>query len=235
VRQHIKGFYADRKRLVLHDMETGDQEVVTEEWDRNSGCSTRRAMSSASLPAPGEPEQLTEVPTGAAHLRWVGDHVYFVSNVWPGKNWDEMAERIEEEEDDPVSAKAWSDVPYSFWGEWLDAEREYHLFRIPGEGGEVEDITRPTGRELPRGLAAFEGRDQYDVSPDASVVSFVADSAGDLVSPDYDLFLVEPGSADVENITPYNEAPDRNPLFSPVGRRELRRGAARGDRRAERG
>ena len=167
---------------------------------------------------PGEPQHLTDVPTGADHIRWIGEHVYFVSNIWPDKGWSEMAERLEADEDDPVSAKTWENVPYSFWGEWLDEEREHHLFRVPADGGEVEDITRPTGRELPRGVAGFEGRDQYDVAPDESVVAFVADSTGNPVSPDYDLFLVTPGSADIENITPENEAPDRDPLFSPDSR-----------------
>ncbi len=169
------------------------------------------------LDAPGEPEQLTEVPTGAAHIRWIGDHLYFISKVWPDKRWDEMAERLEEDEGDPVSAKVWDELPFSFWGRWIDGEREYHLFRISSEGGEPEDITRPTGRHLPYDVGGFRQFRYFDVTPDEAWVAFVADSADDPVGPDYDLFLVEPGAAEVANITPDNEAPDRNPRFSPDG------------------
>jgi dipeptidyl aminopeptidase/acylaminoacyl peptidase len=35
-RQKIKGFYADKVRLVIHDVESGEQRVLTEEWDRSA-------------------------------------------------------------------------------------------------------------------------------------------------------------------------------------------------------
>ncbi len=34
-RQVIKGFYADKERLVLHDRKSGQNKVMTEEWDRS--------------------------------------------------------------------------------------------------------------------------------------------------------------------------------------------------------
>ncbi len=36
-RQIIKGFYADTRRLVLHDLQTGKQREVTTGWDRSAG------------------------------------------------------------------------------------------------------------------------------------------------------------------------------------------------------
>jgi dipeptidyl aminopeptidase/acylaminoacyl peptidase len=36
-RQVIKGFYADKARLVLHDRQSGKNKVMTEEWDRSVG------------------------------------------------------------------------------------------------------------------------------------------------------------------------------------------------------
>jgi dipeptidyl aminopeptidase/acylaminoacyl peptidase len=35
-RQTIKGFYADRTRLVLHDRKSGQNKVLTEDWDRSA-------------------------------------------------------------------------------------------------------------------------------------------------------------------------------------------------------
>ncbi len=161
---------------------------------------------------PGEAEQLTEVPTGVGGIKWVGDHIYFVSNVWPDKDWEAMAEKLKEQKDDHVSAHAWNDLPYSQFDHWLDEERENHLFRIPAEGGDIEPLTQPTGWQLSRSGA---GAGSYDVAPDESLLAFQADSARDGVNPVMDLFLVEPGSENARNITPDNEAPDGSPLFSP--------------------
>ncbi|MCP1726299.1 dipeptidyl aminopeptidase/acylaminoacyl peptidase [Natronospira proteinivora] len=161
---------------------------------------------------PGEAEQLTEVPTGVGGVKWVGEHLYFVSNIWPDKDWEEMEEKLEEQKEDPVTAQAWDDLPYSSWDHWLDEERENHLFRIPAEDGEIEAITQPTGWRLSRSGA---GAGSYDVAPDESRVAFQADSARDGVNPEYDLFLVTPGDEQAENITADNEAPDSSPLFSP--------------------
>ncbi|WP_406672297.1 prolyl oligopeptidase family serine peptidase, partial [Natronospira sp.] len=167
------------------------------------------------MDAPGEAEQITEVPTGAGGIKWAGEHIYFVSSIWPDKDWDEMAEKIQEEQEDPVSAHAWDDLPYSFWDHWLDEARENHIFRIPADGGDIEAITQPTGLQLSRSGA---GAGSYDVAPDESLLAFQADSARDGVSPEYDLFLVTPGDDEARNITADNEAPDSNPLFSPDSR-----------------
>ena len=166
------------------------------------------------MDAPGEAERLTEVPTGVGGVRWVGDHLYFVSNIWPDKDWDEMAEKQEEEAEDPVTAQAWDELPYSQWDHWLDPDREQHLFRIPAEGGDVEDITRPTGWQLNETGA---GRGDYDVHPEEEWVAFVADSDEHDTTSEMDLFLVRPGDDSAENLTPDNQAPDSNPLFSPDG------------------
>jgi Tol biopolymer transport system component len=35
-RQTVKGFYADTRRLVLHDLQTGLQREITGDWDRSA-------------------------------------------------------------------------------------------------------------------------------------------------------------------------------------------------------
>lgn len=164
---------------------------------------------------PGEARRLTEVPTGVSAPKWAGGHIYFISRIWPDKDWEEMAERVEKDKDAKMSARTWNAMPYSHWDQWIEEERQAHLFRIPAEGGEVEAITLPAGWELPR--AGADGN-QYDVAPDGSLVAFVADSRRGDVHPELDLFTVEPGSDAARNLTEENEAPDTNPLFSPDGR-----------------
>ena len=163
---------------------------------------------------PGEATRLTEVPTGVSAPKWVGDHIYFISRVYPGMDWDEMAEKLSENRSSHMSAHTWNALPYSHWDHWIDEEREAHIFRIPAEGGDTENITEPTGWQLPR---STQGAGNYDVSPDESLVAFNANSTRDEANVNMDLFLVEPGNSEAVNITPENEAPDSYPLFSPDG------------------
>jgi dipeptidyl aminopeptidase/acylaminoacyl peptidase len=164
---------------------------------------------------PGEAVRLTEIPTGVSSPKWAGNHIYFISRVWPKKNWEEMSEKIKKEKENHISARTWSELPYAHWDSWIDEQRQAHLYRIPASGGEAEPITLPTGWELPR---STQGPSTYDVARDGSYVAFSADSKRNVVAPDIDIFLVRPGSSEAVNITPASEAPDVNPLFSPDSR-----------------
>mgnify|MGYP006286512015 CR=1 FL=1 len=167
------------------------------------------------MDAPGEAVALTDLPVDVAAVKWVGEHVYFVASVWPEQTFDEMAETVESEEESHVSAHVWNELPYASWDRWLDEARGNHLFRIPAEGGAVEPLTLPTGRELPRSGA---GTGDFDVSPDERFAAFVADSRDEGVYPDPDIFLLEIGDDDATNLTRGNDAPDTAPMFSPDGR-----------------
>ena len=164
---------------------------------------------------PGEAQQLTDIPTGAGGLRWEGDHVYFVSNVWPDKTFEEMATTIEEQEEDRVSAHVWNRMPYSFWDHWLDEERERHIYRVHVDSSEVEALTLGTELQLPRG--SWGGNSEYDVAPDGRTIAFTANSRTEGIYPNNDIFLLEVGSDDAVNITPDNPASDGTPMFSPSG------------------
>lgn len=80
---------------------------------------------------PGEALRLTNVPTGVSALKWVGDHIYFISRVWPEKCWSGMRKKMEESQTEHVSARIWNELPYSHWDHWIDEERQAHLYRIP--------------------------------------------------------------------------------------------------------
>ncbi len=164
---------------------------------------------------PGEAQKLSDIPTGASGLRWEGNHVYFVSNVWPGKTFDEMATKMEEEAESKVSAHVWNAMPYSFWDHWLDEERERHVYRIHADSGEVEALTLGTGLQLPRG--SWGGNGEYDVTPDGRIIAFVANSRTEGIYPNNDIFLLEAGDDAPQNITPDNPASDGSPMFSPDG------------------
>ena len=193
-------FSPDGKRLAFvgkrHDDDTGQIYVLP-------------------MDAPGEAIQLTDIPTGVSAPKWVGEHIYFVSNVWPGKTFDEMAEKIKAEKDSKLSAKVWNEMPYAYWDHWLDENRQNHLFRIPANGGDVESLTLNTNLQLPKSEA---GTSEYDISPDSSMVAFVANSRSEGVYENQDLFLMKIGSDSPENVTPGNEASDWMPIFSPDGR-----------------
>jgi dipeptidyl aminopeptidase/acylaminoacyl peptidase len=183
---------------------------------------------------PGEARRLTDVPTGVSAPKWVGGYIYFITRVWPGKSWDEMKEEHDRQSSSHVSARIWNRLPYSHWDHWLEEDRQAHVYRIPVSGvldrsrmessdagsgpmvanENIEPVTLPTGRELPR---STQGTGSYDVSPDGSYVVFSSDTNRDNTDPKMDLYLVSPGSDSAVNITPDNGAPDTNPLFSPNG------------------
>ena len=168
------------------------------------------------MDGPGEATRLSEVPTGVSALRWVGEHLYFVSRVWPDKTWEEIAEQVEADRESKVSAHQWNALPYSHWDHWIDEDRQAHVFRIPAGGGEVEAVTQTLGRELPR---SAQGLGSYDVHPDETWIAFTSDSRdGKDVDPDIDVFLGRIGVDTVENLTADNEAGDGNPMFGPDGR-----------------
>ncbi len=164
---------------------------------------------------PGEAQKISDIPTGASGLRWVGDHVYFVSNVWPEQTFEEMATTIDEEEESQVSAHVWNAMPYSFWDHWLDEDRQRHVYRIDVDSGDVEALTLGTGLQLPRG--SWGGNGEYDVAPDGETIVFTANSRTEGIYANNDLFMLEIGDDDAENITPDNSASDGSPMFSPDG------------------
>ena len=167
------------------------------------------------MSGPGEAVRLTEVPTGVSALKWIGEHIYFVSNVWPEMTFDEMEEKLELDKDSKLSAKVWNAMPYSHWDSWVTEDRQYHLYRVPDIGGDVEALTLPIGIQLSR--TDVDASD-YDVSPDGTTLAFVADGGEGPVYADKDIFLFEIGSDKATNITEDNSAPDDLPMFSPNGR-----------------
>ncbi|WP_372626912.1 prolyl oligopeptidase family serine peptidase [Arsukibacterium sp.] len=169
---------------------------------------------------PGEATRLTEVPTGVSGIKWVGQHLYFISRVWPDKSWDEMATQLKTNKDSKLSAKQWNALPYSHFDHWIDENRQAHVFRIPAGGGEVEPVTQPLGYQLPR---SNQSASSYDIHPQERYIAFNSNGWDNQVDPKIDVFLAQLNGADAQkqtvvNLTKDNQAPDSDPQFSPDGK-----------------
>ncbi|GAB58290.1 S9 family peptidase [Rheinheimera nanhaiensis] len=164
---------------------------------------------------PGEAQRLTEVPTGVYGIKWVGQHLYFISRIWPEKSWDEMASHIKAEKDNKMSAKQWNALPYAYFDHWIDENRQAQLFRIAATGGDVQPVTQPLGLELPR---ETQGSEDYDIDAKEQYVAFSANGSSNRVDPNIDIFIARIGSDKADNLTNANPAADFNPSFSPDGK-----------------
>ncbi|PKM17135.1 MAG: S9 family peptidase [Gammaproteobacteria bacterium HGW-Gammaproteobacteria-15] len=164
---------------------------------------------------PGEAQRLTQVPTGVHGIKWVGKHLYFISRVWPGKNWDEMSEQLKADKDKKMSARQWNALPYSQFDHWIDENRQAHVFRIAASGGEVHAVTQPLGYELPR---ASQSASSYDIDSKEQYIAFTANGWDNQVDAKIDIFLARIGGDSAQNLTTDNQAPDANPSFSPDGK-----------------
>jgi dipeptidyl aminopeptidase/acylaminoacyl peptidase len=167
-----------------------------------------------SMDGPGEASRLTEVPTGVSNLKWVGEHLYFISSVWPGKTWEEMAEHIKAEEESHVSAMQWNALPYSFWDHYLDEGRQSHLYRVPAAGGDVEPLTTRWDTQLTR---SSSGSGSFDVHPEETHLVITVDSDPTAVDPKNELLLIDLAEEAITNLSDDNPAGDGAPMFSPNG------------------
>ena len=177
------------------------------------------------MDVPGEAQRLTEVPTGVHGLKWRGKHLYFISRVWPEKSWDEMAAQLKADKDDKVSAMQWNALPYAHFDHYLDEDRQAHLFRIAATASatnaaatnsrEVQPLTQPLGRQLPR---SSQSASSYDVDSNEQYLAFNANGWDNQVDAKIDIFLSRIGSDTAENLTKDNVAPDSDPTFSPDGK-----------------
>ncbi len=167
------------------------------------------------MQGPGEARRLTEVPTGVYGIKWVGQHLYFISRVWPDKNWDEMKAQLKTNKDSKMSGRQWNALPYSHFDHWIDESRQAHVYRIAASGGEVQPVTQPFGRELPR---SSQSAGSYDIHPQERYIAFNSNGWDNQVDAKIDVFLARLGSTEAINLTPDNQAPDSSPQFSPDGK-----------------
>jgi len=166
----------------------------------------------------GEARRLTTLATGVQSPKWFpdGSRIAFVSRVFDDLPLAEQGKRLEERAASKMTARGWDGAPVTAWDQYLD-EREFHVFAVPAQGGDVQALTQPTGLELPR--AAVQGTDSlFAIAPDGRELAFVADSDPARNVVNNDVFTVALGAKDAKNHTEANKANDGNPLYSPDGR-----------------
>lgn len=165
----------------------------------------------------GEARRLTDVPTGAAAIKWFADsrRIAFTSRVWPDKDWKAAAEELKLRKDSKVSARSWDKAPIRYWDRWLD-DRQVHVYAIGIDGGEPSALTLPAGRPL---IDTEVSAADYDLAPDGRSIAFVSDTARSGVDGNPDVWLLTIGATEARNLTADNPGNDAAPLFSPDGRR----------------
>ncbi|KZN50902.1 alpha/beta hydrolase family protein [Pseudoalteromonas luteoviolacea] len=167
------------------------------------------------LTEPGEAKRLTNVPTGVKGIKWVGKHLYFISSVWPQKTWTEMEGLLKEQKDTKVSARQWNALPYSSFDHFINEDRQAHVFRIPENGGQVEPITEPMGRQLVR---SSQSALSYDIDSTETHIAFNSNGWENQVDTKTDIFVGKIGAKKAVNISPDNNAPDFSPKFNQSGK-----------------
>jgi dipeptidyl aminopeptidase/acylaminoacyl peptidase len=166
----------------------------------------------------GEATRLTQLATGVQSPKWFADgqRLAFVSKVFKDLPLMDQGKRLEERKASKMTAQVFDGVSVTAWDQYLD-EREYHVFAVPAQGGELQAITLPTGLALPR--SAVQGTDGlYALAPEGREIAFVADANPAGNASNNDVFLLEIGATRARNLTQGNLASDGSPLFSPNGR-----------------
>ncbi len=166
----------------------------------------------------GEARRVTELATGVQSPRWFdgGRRLAFVSRVWADLPLAEQGKRLKEREERKSKVMVWDAGPVSSWDVYVD-DRQFHVFSVAAEGGEVKPWTLGTGLELPRN--ATQGVDGFfDVAPDGSELAFVADSDPAINVTNLDVYVLAAGETTARNLTAANPAPDSGPRYSPDGR-----------------
>lgn len=166
--------------------------------------------------AGGEPEQVTDISTGAGNLRVApdGKGFLFSSEVYPEFGADDAMNKKtnEKKENGPVQAYMADRLLYRHWTSWQEGKRT-HTFYFDMETKKHHDLT-PGDYDAPgfgMGAAAF--------SPDGKEVCFTSNhDVREAESTNKDLFIVPVTGGEAKNITKANTAYDDEAVYSPDGR-----------------
>jgi dipeptidyl aminopeptidase/acylaminoacyl peptidase len=174
----------------------------------------------------GEARQLSSLSTGADGHLWSpdGKHLAFLSDVWPGLEGGDAAQkkRSEEIEAGGVKARVLDHLLYRHWNAWREGKRT-HLFLVPAEGGDCRDLTPGDFDAPPFSLG---GPDSFAFSPDGKEIAYtrgpVAPGSGssrdlEAWSTNADLMVAPVAGGGPVNLSAKNPGWDGSPVWSPDG------------------
>ncbi|HUO46501.1 MAG TPA: S9 family peptidase [Acidimicrobiia bacterium] len=164
--------------------------------------------------------QLTDLPLGVLGCKWLpgGESLIVLANLLKGHlTVDDTAAELERRKSAKFTVHATEDAVYRYWDTWLSTGEVPHLFRLELETGTLTDLI-PTSTRWWLFPSTDDPIADFDVSPDGSVIAFVADSS----QPPHrqfrrSLFLVGLDGQEPREITPDGVAHARRPRFNSDG------------------
>lgn len=176
----------------------------------------------------GEARRLTDLPLGAAALRWLPDGRRLV--ILAGLQFDPLAPDAptvegtaalqEQREQEPVKAMVTQDRVYRYWDRWLTDGKLHHPMLLDSASGELTDLC-PGMR---RWLGMMDVADSLVVSPDGREIAFNACRSEPPYSPlvfgVYTVAIPEPGQAPAppQLVDLGHDGPASRAAYSPDGR-----------------
>ncbi|MGA7270055.1 MAG: S9 family peptidase [Acidimicrobiia bacterium] len=163
----------------------------------------------------GEARGVADLPLGAIGVRWTpdGDLLALATLRQDRPTLEETSSH--EPEDNPVSARVTEDATYRYWDMWL--EHVYHPVRMEVDSGRITDLT-PGATRFWAWPNTNETIDEIDISPDGSLVAFVADdSAPPHRQLCWSLFLMDADGSNLRRLDGGREGHSSRPRFSSDG------------------
>jgi dipeptidyl aminopeptidase/acylaminoacyl peptidase len=183
----------------------------------------------------GEAVQVTDLPIDVGTFRVAPDGDSLVLSASVYLDCEDLActaSREQAKKDNPVSGVLYEQLFMRHWDHWLD-DKHSQLFALAldksGAGtGETVLLSKGVRADIPSRV--WGGVEEYSVSPDGSMVYFVARirDRDEPVSTNYDIYSAPMnGDGVVTNLTTSNLAWDTQPVLSPDGRLLAYRAMAR--------